>query len=163
VRIDEKAGFPVYVPGRRVKVAAATVLTIVGLATAPPAAAADPTESLRAAVVAARGASSCGPLRPDPTVDRVAQGVVKSTDVWIDHTSRAVPETDAVPILRDLGYAVDKAAILSSATDDAGTAIKALVLQGFARIPDCSYTSFGVATAYNATKEIYVMSAVLAG
>lgn len=162
MRIDEKLAFRVRLLSRRVTAVFATAFATIGLAAAP-CAAADPTESLRAALVAARGAASCGPLRSDPTVDQAAQGVNKSTDVWLNHTSRAVPETDAVPILRDLGYAADKAAILSSGTNDEGTAVKALILQGYAKIPDCSYTSFGVATTYNAKKEIFLMTAVLAG
>lgn len=134
-----------------------------GVAAAPPSAAADPTEVLRSAVAAARGASSCGPLRSDPTVDQVAYLVNQSTDDWFNFASRAVPETDALPPLRDFGYEASTAAILSSATPDEGTAVKALVLQGYAKIPDCSYTSFGVATTYNARKGLFLMTAVLAG
>jgi hypothetical protein len=140
----------------------ATAVTAIGIVAAP-SAAADATENLRAAVAAARGASSCGPLRSDPTVDQVAHLVNQSSDDWLNFASRAVPETDALPPLKDLGYPANTAAILTSATPDDGTSVKALILQGFAKISDCSYTSFGVATTYNDRKGIFVMTAVLAG
>jgi uncharacterized protein YkwD len=162
VRFDEKLALRVRMPSLRVTAALATVFATVGVATAP-CATADPTDTLRAAVAAVRGAGSCGPLRSDPTVDQVAQKVNQSTDDWLNFTSRAVPETDALPPLKDFGHPANKAAILSSGTPDSGTAVKALVLQGFAKIPDCTYTSFGVATTYNVKKGIYLMTAVLAG
>src|SRR5215212_4087958 len=145
----------------RVAAALAAAFTTVGLAVAP-CAAADSVDSLRAAIAATRG-TACGPLRPDPTIDRVAEKVNQSTDDWINNTTRAVPETDALPPLKDSGYDASKAAILSSAAKDDGNAVKALLLQGFAKIPDCSYSSFGVAATYNAKKEMILMTAVLAG
>ena len=96
---------------------AATALTFLGVAVAPPAAA-DATAGLRA--------------------------------------------TDAVPILKDLGYPASKAKILSGSAHTAGDSIKATLLQGFADLPDCSYTDFGVATTYNAKKDVVLVTVVLA-
>lgn len=158
---DERLTFRVR-SSSRVIAALATVLTSAGLTVAP-CAAASPTESLRAAVAAARGGAACGSLRSDPTIDRVAEKINETTDGWLDHATRAVPETNALPVLKDFGYDATKAAMLSSTTPDVGTAVKALVLQGWAKIPDCSYTAYGVATTYNAKKEDFVMTAVLAG
>lgn len=148
--------------GRRWRVAAALAvgLTTAGLVGAPPAAA-DWTENLRSAVAAARG-SSCE-LRSDPIIDNAAQGINESTDKWIDNASRAVPETDALPVVNDFGFNASKATILSSAANNEADAIKALLLQGFAEIPDCSYTAYGVSTTYNAKKDNILMTAVLAG
>jgi hypothetical protein len=140
--------------------ALAIVFTIVGFVVAPPAAA-DPPGRLRAALAAARGAA-CGPLHSNPVVDKAAEGINGTTDKWINHASRGVPETDALPVLKDLGYGGSKAAILTSAAQDDGNAVKALILQGFAKIPDCSYTDVGVSTIYNSTKDMFLMTAVLA-
>jgi hypothetical protein len=114
-------------------------------------------------LAAARGGVACGSLRADPTIDRVAEKVNESTDGWLNHTTRAVPETDALPALKDFGFNAAKAAILTSTTPDAGTAVKALVLEGFAKIPDCSYSAYGVASTFNTKKKDFVMTAVLAG
>jgi hypothetical protein len=157
VRIDDKSALR---RRRRVMGALAVGLTTCGLVVAPHAAA-DWTENLRTAVAAARG-SSCE-LRSDPIVDEAAQGINASTDNWLNHTARAVPETDALPILNDLGFKARKAAILSSATPDEATAIKALLLQGYAKLPDCSYTAYGVSATYNEKKGDILMTVVLAG
>ena len=134
----------------RVTGALAVGFTTVGLVGAPHAAA-DWTENLRTALAAARG-STCE-LRSDPIIDQAAQGINASTDSWINNASRAVPETDAVPVLRDLGFNASKAEILSSSSTNEGDAVKGLILQGWAKIPDCSYTAYGVSTSYNAKKE----------
>jgi hypothetical protein len=174
VRIDEKMTYRPRLPGLYVRRGEATqrrrvhrgmamvaiAFTTVGFAVAPPAAA-DSTDSLRAAVAAARG-TACGPLRSDPVVDQAAEGINETTNKWIDHAARAVPEADALPVLKDLGYGGSKAAILSSAANDDGDAIKGLILQGFAKIPDCSYTDVGVSTMYNTTKDMILMTVVLA-
>jgi hypothetical protein len=134
--------------------------TTFGVAMAP-SAVADSTGSLRAAVAASR-VTACGPLRSDPAVDQAAADVNESTDKWIDNTSRAVPETDALSILKDLGYGGSKAAILSGAAHTDADAIKAILLQGYAKIPDCSYADFGVSALYNAKKDLVLTTVVLA-
>lgn len=156
MRIDKKTVLRLGVPSLTV------ACTIVGVTVAP-CAAAEPADSLRAAIAAARSAAPCGPLRSDPTIDQVADKINESTDDWLNHTSRAVPETDALPALKDSGVNASKAMILSGNTPDVGNAVKAIILQGFAKIPDCSYSSFGVATTYNAGKHLNLLTAVLAG
>lgn len=126
-----------------------------------PSAAADPTDSLRAAITAARPAA-CGPLRADPVIDQAAQGINETTDRWINNTARAVPETNALPILKDLGYGGTKASILSGASASADSAIKATVIQGFKVLPDCSFKDFGVSTLFNAKKGMILTTVVLA-
>jgi hypothetical protein len=140
---------------------ATTALTIAGVTVAPPAAAGT-TDLLRAAVVASRGAA-CGPLRSDPVVDQAAAEINETTDEYINFAARAVPETDALSPLRDLGYGGSTAAILSSAAQTDANAIKALLLQGYAKIPDCSYKDFGVSALYNAKKDLILATVVLAG
>jgi hypothetical protein len=139
---------------------ATIAVVVVGVATAP-LAMADSKDLLRAAIVAARPAS-CGPLRSDPIIDQAAEGVNKTTDRWINNASRAVPETNALPVLKDLGYNGSKSFILSGASADAGNAIKATILQGWKVLPDCSYTDFGVSTLYNAKKGMILTTVVLA-
>ncbi len=139
---------------------AVTALTIVGVASAP-SAAADPDESLRAAVTAVR-AAQCPPLHSLPVIDDAAEKINKTTDDWINFASRAVPETDAVPVLNDLGYPASKAKILSGAAKNFSDSVKATLLQGFAVLPDCSYTDFGVSSIYNARKDLMLVTVVLA-
>jgi hypothetical protein len=138
----------------------ATTLTIIGLSKAP-SAAADSTDSLRAAVAAARPAA-CTPLRADPIIDQAAKEINETTDRWINNTARAVPETNALPVLKDLGYGGSKASILSGAAPSAANAIKATLIQGFQQLPDCSYKDFGVSTLYNAKKDMILTTVVLA-
>jgi hypothetical protein len=138
-----------------------TALTLAGIAVAPPATAST-TDLLREAVVAARGAA-CGPLRPDPVVDKAAEEINETTDEYINFAARAVPETDALSPLKDLGYGGSTAAILSSAAQTDANAIKALLLQGYAKIPDCSYRDLGVSTLYNAKRDLILATVVLAG
>ena len=130
--------------------------------TVAPVASADATESLRAVVPAARG-TACAPFTTDPRIDKAAEEINDTTDRWINFASRAVPETDALPLLNDLGYGATKAKILSGAAANAGSSIKALVLQGFADLPNCAYTAYGVATAYNARKDVVLATVVLVG
>ena len=140
---------------------AATGFTIVGVALAP-SAVGDSSVRLRAAVMTARG-SACGPLRTDPLVDQAAAEINETTDKWINNASRAVPETDPLSPLKDLGYGGTKATVLSGAAKTDGDAIKATLLQGFAKLPDCSYTEFGVNALYNAKKDMILTTVVLAG
>jgi len=139
---------------------AAIAFTTVGVSMAP-LAVADSTDSLRAAVAAARG-TACGPLRSNPVVDQAAEAVNGTTDKWINNASRADPETDALSVLKDLGYGGSKAAILSGAAGNDGDAIKAALLQGYAKIPDCSYADFGVSALYNAKKDLILTTVILA-
>lgn len=125
-----------------------------------PTALADSTDLLRAAVAAARPAAC--PLRSDPVIDQAAEEINQTTDRWIDNTARAVPETNAIPVLQDLGFGATKASILSGAAPSPANAIKATLLQGFDKLPDCSYKDFGVSTLYNAKKDMILTTVVLA-
>lgn len=117
-------------------------IAIAGMALASPAAA-DTADQLRAAVAATR-AASCGPLRDDPIVAQAAHEINESNDIWLDQGSRAVPVPDAMPLLNDLGYPGSKSTILYGAGKDEASSIKALLLQGYLKIPDCSYRDVGV-------------------
>jgi hypothetical protein len=139
---------------------ATIALTIVSVSMAH-SARADTGDGLRAAIATVRG-TACGPLRSDPVVDQAAAAINGTTDKWIDNASRAVPATDALPILKDLGYGGSKATILSAATANDGDAIKALLLQGYDKIPDCSYSDFGVSALHNAKKDLILTTVVLA-
>ena len=67
-----------------------------------------------------------------------------------------------MPLLKDLGYVgASKARILSGAAPNAGLSIKAALLQGYAILPDCSLNAYGVATTYNARKDVVIITAVL--
>lgn len=138
----------------------ATAGTVVGVALSP-SASADATESLREAVAAARPAG-CAPLRADPVIDEAAREINETTNRWINNTARAVPETNALPVLKDLGYNGTKASILSGAAPAAANAIKVTLIQGFKELPDCSYKDFGVSTMYNAKKDMILTTVVLA-
>ena len=150
-------------PSRRTQLGmcvAATALTFVSFAVAP-SAAADANDSMRAAVAAVRS-SSCPALRPVPVVDQAAKEINETTDSYINFTARAVPATDALPVLKDLGYPGSKAKILSGAAHTFGDSIKATLLQGFAVLPDCSYTDIGVSAMSNAKKDVVLVTVVLA-
>jgi len=126
-----------------------------------PSAAAQPNDTLKNAVVAARGAS-CGPLRSDPVVDHAAEDVNGTTDKWIDHAARVAPETNALAVLKDLGYRGTKATILSGVGKTDANAIKAALLQGYDKFPDCSYTDYGVSAVHNKSKDVILVTVVLA-
>ena len=126
-----------------------------------PSAVADSSDILRAALLAAR-AAPCGPLRSDPLVEKTATEVNESTDRWIDHDARVEPEADALPRLKDLGYGGSKAAILTGAGATDADSIKAVLLQGYLKIPDCSYTDYGVSALHNTSKDMILTTIVLA-
>lgn len=159
-------GGPLLAPRhRRVRLMALTLAVMLtlalGMSLAVPAVA-DSAASLRAAVMSLRQ-SSCAGLRSDPTVEQAAENVIHSTDSWIDHTARAVPVPDAVPVLKDLGYAGNKATLLVSAGRTDAEAIAGLLLQGYVSIPDCSYTDYGASMRQNRTSGFYLATIVLAG
>ena len=128
---------------------------------AMPSATADPADSLAAAVMAARGVS-CAPLTPNPIVQQAAADINDSTDKWIDHTARAAPVTNATPLLKDLGYGGSKSTILVGAGHTSADSIKALMLQGYSKIPDCSYLDYGVNSLHNDSKDMILTAVVLA-
>ncbi len=136
-------------------------LGAVGLVAAAPALA-DPTGQLRAAVAATR-ATSCDPLRSDPVVEQAAAEINRTIGLWLDKSSRAEPESDAMPLLKDLGYPGTKSKILWGAGKNEADAIKGAILQGFAAIPDCGYTDFGASVTQGNNAAGWVLAAVVLG
>lgn len=139
-----------------------TAMTILGasVSLAPPATASS-VDSLRAAVMSVR--PSCEPLRSDPLVEQAAEIVNRSTDAWLDHTGRAAPVPNPLPILTDLGYGGGRAVQVEGAGDTDADAIAGLLLIGYDILPDCSYTDYGVSVIQNQTTGHYLTTVVLAG
>jgi hypothetical protein len=140
--------------------AAAVPLLAANTLSAPPAVA-DSADSLRAAVSSVRSAS-CGPLRPDPLVEHTADDVNRSTAAWLDHAGRVAPVDDPLPLLKDRGFGGKKARLVQGAARTTADAIKALLLQGYLEIPDCSYTDYGVSVIRNRTTNYVLVAMVLA-
>jgi hypothetical protein len=69
---------------------------------------------------------------------------------------------DATPLLKDLGYGGTTSAILVGAGSTSADSIKALLLQGYLKIPDCSYVDYGVSLLHNAPKDLILTALVLA-
>ncbi len=65
---------------------------------------------------------------------------------YISHRSAAVPFTDPLPALSTIGYAGQKALLLSGYAPTQALAMHALILQWQGIKPDCSYTQFGSST-----------------
>jgi hypothetical protein len=128
-----------------------------------PRALADSAADLTGAVLAARSGTSCKPLSDNPVVGRVAAIINKSTDDYLEHVATQVPLADPLPGLKDLGYPGDKAVVLQGARPNEADAIKGMLLEGFAAIPDCSYSDFGVDVRRNESTGYSLVSVVLAG
>lgn len=139
---------------------AVAVMLAVSLGAAPPISADSAT--LAAAVNAARG-TSCSPLKSDPLVEQAAADINESHNKWTDTVARAAPVTESTPLLRDLGYGGSKSTILVGAGSNDANSIKALLLQGYRDIPDCSYVAYGVSSSHNASKDMIFNVVVLAG
>ncbi|WP_111512225.1 hypothetical protein [Mycobacterium kyogaense] len=139
----------------------ASLLVMAASLSGMPSAAADPADGLTEALMAVRGVA-CGPLKSDPIVQQTAAEVNDSTDQWINHTARAAPVSEALPLLHDLGYQGSKATIVHGAGRNSADAVKALMLQGYRSIPDCSYRDFGASMIYNDAKGVFLTIVVLA-
>lgn len=127
-----------------------------------PKALAEPIDNARAAVMQARG-GSCGALRSEPLVERAAYLVNQSIDGWIDHTIRFAPIDKPLPILKDLGYPGGKAAMALGASKNEADAIKGMLLEAWAAIPDCSYSDYGVSILMNKSRNEFLTAVVVAG
>jgi hypothetical protein len=138
-----------------------TVLSV-GVSRAP-SVLADSEENLTDALASARAGTSCGPLRSDPIVGRVADKITQSNNDWLDHTATQVPISDPLPGLKILGYGGGKAKALQGAGKTEANAIKGVLLEGYDKIPDCSYTDYGVSMQRNERTGWYLGTAVLAG
>ncbi len=146
------------------KAGRASRLSIVAVLAAPlvaaPPAAAD-SATLTEAVMAVR-AVSCGPLRFDPIVEQAAADINDSTDKWLNHVARAAPVSESLPLLKDLGYGGSKSTFVLGAGRNAADSIKALLIQGYQEIPDCSYVDYGVSSLHNVAKDMILTVLVLA-
>ena len=137
-------------------------LLAIGVAMAPTARA-DATDNLRSAVVQTRGATSCPTLRPDPIADQVAAKINQSTQDYMEHQATQTPLTDPLTGLKILGYRGSKATLLQGASTTDVDSIKALILQGYNKIPDCAYTDIGANMQQNERTGYWLTAVVLAG
>lgn len=128
-----------------------------------PSAVAEGVESFRDAVTSARGDTSCGALRYNPVVEQAADLVNRSTDDYLDQKATQVPILDPRPALKNFGYSGENAVLLQGAAKNDGDSIKGAILEGFAAMPDCSYTDFGVSIRKNETTGYKLSSLILAG
>nr|WP_323055573.1 hypothetical protein [Mycobacterium pinniadriaticum] len=137
------------------------VAIVIGLSSAAPAAA-EPAPEIQNAVVAARGAASCGALRYNPTVEHAADIVNRSTYAYLDHTAENVPADEPHPtaIVADLGVNASQVYSLQGAARNENDAIKGLLLEGRDAIPDCSYTDFG-ASLLHEEQSGYILAVVI--
>lgn len=134
-----------------------------GVVLAPVASAATAVEQ---AVAAARGASSCGPLRNDAAVQQAADIMNRSTRSYLNHTSGGhVPSEQPQPIalLKDVGVETDTAMALQGAGRTEHDAIKGALLQGYKAIKDCAYTEIGTSLLYEEQTGFVLAVAVLVG
>jgi len=149
--------------GRRTpSVAVAMTLLAIGFAPAPDARA-DATENLRSAVEQARAGTSCGALRPDPVADQVAAKINQSTQDYMEHRATQTPLYDPLTGLKILGYGGSKASLLQGASKSDADSIKALILQGYNKIPDCAYSDIGANMQQNERTGYWLTVVVLAG
>jgi hypothetical protein len=144
--------------------AAVVIVTVLstGLALAP-SAFAEPAANFRDAVMSFRGGTSCEPLRYNAAVEQAAEIINRSNDDYVNRVATHAPITDPLPGLKDLGYGGNKAKLLQGAAKNDAGAIKGALLEGYAAIPDCSYTDFGVSMRRNETTGYNLASLVLAG
>ena len=124
---------------------------------------ADEATNLRDAVTSGRSGTPCDALRYNDVVDHVAQVINKSTDDYLNHNATRVPVADPLEGLKEFGYGGTKAYLLQGAHESEAKAIKGALLQGYAAIPDCSYTDFGVSIVRNSATGNTLAVVVLAG
>jgi hypothetical protein len=129
---------------------------------APPAGA-DAVDMVKNAVTAARAGSSCGPLRSDPTVQRVAEVINKSFKDWADHNATHVPIEDPQPGLNELGYRGKGVYFGGASTKSQAEAIRAALLEGYTFIPDCAYSDVGASMVLDEGSGQNLVAVVLAG
>jgi hypothetical protein len=144
----------------RIALSSIAVTSAIALSPAP-AATANSTADLKAAVGATRG--NCPALQQDPVLDGVAARANNETQAYIEHTAKFIPFEDAMPVLRDLGFPAKKAKLLAGYGDVDAKAIHGVTVQGFLVIPDCSFTKYGVDTLKSATGKYALAAVVLAG
>lgn len=144
-------------------VVTAVLSAVISLA---PSALADSAANFKDAVASARGETACGPLRYDPVVEQAAELINRSTDEYINHAVSRTPidsQLEVLEGLKDLGYPGTKAILLRGNSPSEALAIKGALLEGYAAIPDCSYTDFGLSVRRNEATGYFLTSLVLAG
>jgi len=144
--------------------AAATMMVFLsaGVLSAPPVHA-DPVSDIQDAVGSLRGGSSCPPLHHDPVVDQAAATIARVNAGYVNHTGTTEPVADVLSGLKDLGYGGNKATMLQGAVPDHGDSVKAMLLEGYATLRDCSYTDFGMDVRSDDATGITYSVLVLAG
>lgn len=169
LRADPTPGGPtlgVWRRTSRVGIAVMAMVTTVGVGVvSTPQAPADPAANLAEAMVSARSAAPCGPLRYDPIAEHAAEVINRSTVGYLNHTARNVPADEPHPmaILKDLGSEAGKVLSLQGAGQNDVDAIKGVLLEGHDAIPDCSYDHFGVSLIHDAETGYRLAVVVLAG
>jgi hypothetical protein len=144
---------------------AAVVSAVSAAAVLAPPAVADPAPEIQQAVVAVRSSASCGPLNYNPTVEHAADIINRSTYTYLNHTAQNVPADDPHPtaIVKDLGINARNVLSLQGAGHSEADAIKGVLLEGRAAIPDCSYTDFGVSLLHEEQTDFTLAVVVLVG
>jgi hypothetical protein len=143
---------------------AAPIVTVssVAIVLAPPVLA-DSVATAKDAIASLRGGTSCPALRDNPIVEQAADIINRSTDDYLNHTATRTPIEDPLPGLKDLGYTGNKAVLLLGSNPNEAGALKGALLEGYAAIPDCSYTDYGVSVRRNESTGHSLISIVLAG
>ncbi|ORW24339.1 hypothetical protein [Mycobacterium palustre] len=144
---------------------AAAVMTVLSVGvTLAASAGADEVDMVTNAVTAARAGTPCGPLHPNPTVQRVAEVINKSFKDWADHAASHAPIEDPLPGLKELGYRGSKGVYFGGAsTKSQAEAIRAALLEGYTSIPDCSYSDIGATMVLDERSGQNLVAVVLAG
>jgi hypothetical protein len=132
-------------------------------ASVAPHARADPTSNLKDAVTQLRNGTSCGSIRYDAIAEQVAQVITRTNDEYISHVAKDIPPQDPLPGLKDLGYKGKTAKLLLGAAKNEADAIKGALIEGYASLPDCSYTDYGADVRTNASTGLILTAIVLAG
>lgn len=152
-----------WTPKTRSAIGAGTgaALAVAAVTLAPPVAA-ERAPAAEQAIASARSAT-CGALRYNPTVERAADIINRSTYTYLNHTSENVPADDPHPlaITKDLGINSSKVISLQGAGHSPADAIKSILLEGYKDIPDCSYTDFGSSELYEEQSGFTLMVVVL--
>jgi hypothetical protein len=96
-------------------------------------------------------------------VEQVTEKINQQNEDWMNHAATQVPTTDPLPGLKILGYGGSNAKLLQGAGRTEANAIKGLLLEGYDKIPVCSYTDYGASLRRNDRTGWYLAAAVLAG
>ncbi|WP_273735221.1 hypothetical protein [Mycolicibacterium septicum] len=94
----------------------------------------------------------------------MAEVINESFKTWLDHTATQAPIEDPLPGLKELGYHGSKGIYFGGAsTRSPAESIRAALLEGYAVIPDCSYTDIGATIVFDEGSGQNLVAVVLAG